>query len=156
MSVDVAHDIQSDVHFNKRKLQRIRTNFPSSGSCSLFGELENPREKLLSLRMIFHMASGDGSSGCPSPLPGISMVFYSQDCVPFYLVYETLPASNVLHILSVLDTSNPLLQLHWCVPFWSNSLTRGASLAPGLAFSRFWFVLWQLSKLKLCCIGLGL
>lgn len=67
VSVDVAHSVQSDVHFNKRKLQRIRTNFPSSGSCSLFGELENPKEKLLSVIMIFHMASGGGSNSCPSP-----------------------------------------------------------------------------------------
>lgn len=35
-------------------------------------------------------------------------------------------------------------------------LNKGTSLAPGLAFSPFYFVLWQLSKLKLCWIGLGL
>lgn len=75
------------------------------------------------------------------------MIFYSQDCVPFYLACETLHVSNVLHVLSVLDTSSP---------FWSDSLTRDASLAPGLAFSPFWFMLWQLSELKLCWIGLGL
>lgn len=44
--------------------------------------------------------------------PESQWFFYSQDCIPFYLVYETLPVSNVPHILSVLDTSNPLLQLH--------------------------------------------
>ena len=71
-----------------------------------------------------------------APLPRISMVFYIRDSIPFYLAYETLDVSNILHILSVLDTGHPLLQLHRCIPFWSDSL-RGASLAPGLAFSPF-------------------
>lgn len=105
--------------------------------------------------MIFLVASGGGSIGCPLPMR-ISMVLYIRDSIPFYLAYETLDVSTILYILSILDTGHPLLQFHWCVPFWSESLTRGTSLAPGLAFSPFYFVLWQLSKLKLCWIGLGL